>query len=88
MMPAQPHPRAPGCDAPDPAPVYVIGHGVGNSLTGDLTFVCRCVVCGRCGHHTGNSNQGHYWSYCKVTRRREGFHFCCPDDCEFEQERV
>lgn len=37
----------------------------------DGTTVCRCVVCPRCGHHTGNSHQGHSWAYCKVTRTAE-----------------
>lgn len=49
---------------------------------------CRCVVCPRCGHHTGNSHQGHYWKLCKVTRTLRTFHFCCPDlafGCELEQ---
>lgn len=64
--------RVEGCDAPD-GPVYYDPHrGV----------TCRCIVCGRCGHHTGNSNQGHYWAFCHVTRKTEEFHFCCPDDCE------
>lgn len=43
---------------------------------------CRCLVCGRCGRHTGNSTQGHYWGYCAVTKKVEIFHYCCPDDCE------
>lgn len=60
--------RAEGCDAENPS-VYIDGS-------------CRCLVCGRCGHHTGNGTQGHYWSFCKVTGKREEFHFCCPDDCE------
>jgi hypothetical protein len=52
-------------------PAYIDGH-------------CRCLVCARCGHHTGNSTQGHYWGWCKVSRTvREG-HFCCPGDCELE----
>lgn len=56
------------CDAPN-APSYLDG-------------TCRCLVCARCGHHTGNSTQGHYWSFCKVTRTMREHHFCCPDDCE------
>lgn len=43
---------------------------------------CRCVVCARCGHHTGNSHQGHFWAFCKVTRSIREPHFCCPGDCE------
>lgn len=31
---------------------------------------CRCVVCARCGHHTGNSHQGHWWGTCKVLAER------------------
>lgn len=45
---------------------------------------CTCLVCARCGQHTGNSNQGHYWSFCQVTRADRSFHFCCPGDCELE----
>jgi hypothetical protein len=36
----------------------------------DGTTRCRCVVCPRCGHHTGNAHQGHYWSFCKVLAGR------------------
>lgn len=64
--------RATGCDAETPS-VYADGNG---------NYICRCMVCGRCAHHTGNSHQGHYWSYCKVTREMEKFHFCCPGACE------
>ncbi len=65
--------RAPGCDAPPPGPVY---------MGPNDTFVCRCVVCARCKHHTGNSNQGHYWAWCKVLKSMQVHHFCCPDNCE------
>ena len=65
--------RVEGCDAIHP-PVYLADDGE--------TFICRCVVCARCGHHTGNSNQGHYWSLCTITGRDEEFHFCCPNACE------
>lgn len=27
---------------------------------------CRCIICPRCGHHTGNGTQGHYWKSCRV----------------------
>jgi hypothetical protein len=50
---------------------------------------CRCLVCGRCGHHTGNTHQGHYWAWCKVTRTIRKHHFCCPDPafgCQLEAE--
>lgn len=59
------------CDAPDGGSYYPDGG-------------CRCIVCGRCGHHTGNSTQGHYWAFCKVTKTRRDFHQCCPGDCELE----
>jgi hypothetical protein len=42
----------------------------------------RGMKCGQCNQYTGNSNQGHYWKYCQVTRRMETFHFCCPDACD------
>lgn len=63
-----PDPDAP-CDAPNGGSYMMI----------DGKIRCRCTVCARCGHHTGNSHQGHYWGFCKVTRTvREG-HFCCED---------
>jgi hypothetical protein len=44
------------------------------------------MLCARCRHRTGNFTQGHYWSWCAVTRRSgEDFHFCCPGDCERQQ---
>lgn len=62
------------CDAQS-ASIYVDGDGETR---------CRCVVCARCGHHTGNAHQGHYWSFCKSTGKLEGFHFCCPGlPCEY-----
>ena len=53
----------------------------------DGTTVCRCVVCPRCGHHTGNSHQGHNWGMCKVTRTIRVPHFCCGNEfgCELEE---
>lgn len=83
MMPAQPHPSVPDCDAPEPRPVYTLT----NTRTGETTLFCRCVVCARCGHHTGNSNQGHYWAWCKVSKQREEFHFCCPGNCDLGEVR-
>ena len=52
----------------------------------DGTIICRCVVCPRCGHHTGNSHQGHNWGFCKVTRTVRVAHFCCGNEfgCELE----
>lgn len=69
--------RALGCDAPPPAPLY---------MQSDGSYTCRCTVCGRCDHHTGNSNQGHYWRLCKVTGQSEEFHYCCPGDCELQAD--
>jgi len=66
--------RPSDCDSPDP-PSMVDGH-------------CRCIVCSRCKHHTGNSSQGHYWSWCNVTKTVREFHFCCPDNCELEAKET
>lgn len=66
--------RVEGCDAEEPS-VY---------MGTDGTYVCRCMVCARCGHHTGNANQGHYWRACSVTKTLREFHFCCPGDCALE----
>jgi hypothetical protein len=65
----------PGCDAEYPSVYAAPGGGV----------MCRCIVCARCGHHTGNNTQGHYWALCKVTCKVEDFHMCCPDDCELSE---
>lgn len=65
--------RAEGCDAPRPS---VYWH--------DGEWICRCLICARCGHHTGNATQGHHWGHCKVTGTVREPHFCCPDDCELE----
>lgn len=62
------------CDAETPSVYFMPGGTVG----------CRCIVCGRCERHTGNSHQGHYWKWCKVTGGMREFHFCCPDNCELE----
>ena len=71
--------KAVGCDAETPS-VYVIGI----QSNGEYVYGCRCIVCGRCQRHTGNSHQGHYWKYCTVTKDLRDFHFCCPEDCELE----
>lgn len=63
-----------GCDHATPS-VYAYGDG---------SYHCRCMVCGRCGHHTGNTSQGHYWAFCKVTGTGRDFHFCCDNNCELE----
>lgn len=60
-----------------------------------LTWHSLGMVCGRCGQHTGNNHQGHYWGLCKVLTARgvpfrdaiRDLHFCCPDNCELEDER-
>jgi hypothetical protein len=65
---------ASGCDYGGGASIYINWK--------DKTVTCRCMVCARCNHHTGNSHQGHYWKFCKVTKHMEEFHFCCPGDCE------
>lgn len=65
------------CDAESPS-VYAAPGG---------TTICRCIVCSRCGRHTGNSNQGHFWAFCKATKTVRKFHMCCPDDCELEAVR-
>lgn len=68
------HPLKPAnCDYEGTDPISWDGHGN-----------CRCLICGRCGHHTGNNTQGHLWGFCQVTKTvREG-HYCCPGDCELE----
>lgn len=66
------------CDAPDG----------GSYMFADGSMRCRCVVCPRCHHHTGNSHQGHHWAFCEVTGTTRDFHFCCPDPefgCELER---
>lgn len=64
------------CDEPT-ASRYFVTDDIGNKV-----LACRCVICAQCKQHTGNANQGHYWAYCKITRRSETFHFCCPDACQ------
>lgn len=46
--------------------------------------VCRCLICSRCKKHTGNNNQGHFWSFCQVTKTTLIPHQCCPGDCELD----
>jgi hypothetical protein len=67
------YPNPPGCDAEVQSGWY---------MQSDGSFACRCTICARCGKHTGNSNQGHYWAHCRKTGKTEKFHFCCPGDCE------
>jgi hypothetical protein len=52
----------------------------------NIDGVCRHLTCGRCKQHTGDSHQGHYWAWCKVTKTTREFHFCCPGDCELEHD--
>lgn len=73
------HITVPGCDAPNPPSVYVR-----EFVDGEPVYECRCLVCSNCGHHTGNTSQGHYWAYCKATKTMRAFHFCCPDACELQ----
>lgn len=61
-----------------------IGPGMKMCRRCGYTNMCRCFWCGRCNNVTGNSNQGHYWAYCGVTKSVRDFHFCCPDNCELE----
>lgn len=49
---------------------------------------CRHLTCGRCGQHTNNNTQGHYWKWCHVTKSMRTHHFCCPDDCELEAKEA
>lgn len=76
--------RAAGCDyESEDAPVYV------DFRDGpEPRFFCRCLVCARCGKHTGNSTQGHYWGFCSVTKTVREPHFCCPGDCELRAVSV
>lgn len=47
---------------------------------------CRCMWCSLCGQLTENRNKGHFWASCKVTKTDRDFHFCCPDDCQLEED--
>lgn len=42
----------------------------------------RVMFCGRCGHATSNTSQGHYWAWCRVNPDEKAFHRCCPGSCE------
>jgi hypothetical protein len=70
------------CDAPEPRPLYVVDNG-----DGSVTYGCRCIVCARCEHHTGNATQGHHWAWCQVTKSLREPHFCCPGACEYETKK-
>lgn len=71
-----------------PVPRSACDAGAGASILHlpDGSTACRCIVCPRCGHHTGNSHQGHHWGMCKVTRTVRVPHFCCGNGfgCELE----
>lgn len=73
--------------APLPGETCDAGMWASTYQMSDGTVVCRCVVCPRCGHHTGNSHQGHHWGFCKVTRTVRTAHFCCGNEfgCELEE---
>ncbi len=55
---------------------------------GERRSTCGCGPrASHCGHCGGcSSYQGHYFSYCKVTKTDREFHFCCPDNCELENK--
>lgn len=77
-------PEVPGCDAPEPRPVYLHAFPQGGEPP---VYRCRCIVCARCSHHTGNTTQGHYWGSCRRRPGEQPHHFCCPDDCELDVPR-
>ena len=56
--------------APVPGSACDAGAGARSCLMPDGTAGGRCGVCRRCGNHTGNSHQGHYWRVCKVLAER------------------
>lgn len=64
------HDLVPECDAATPS-IYSDGKG---------GYICRCIICGHCGHHTGNATQGHYWKFCKVLKK---FHNSHKDQSHF-----
>jgi hypothetical protein len=48
---------------------------------------CRCMTCGRCGHHSASTHQGHYGGWCRAERAMRESHFCCKDPafgCELD----
>lgn len=61
----------------------------------EITWNSLGMLCARCGRHTGNNHQGHYWGLCKVlvAAGKTGkdaireLHFCCPGNCELEATR-
>lgn len=73
--------RASACDVAT-ATIYPVG----TDDDGKPIYGCRCIICARCGRHTGNSNQGHYWTWCSTTKSMRVPHFCCPDDCALEAQ--
>jgi len=64
-----------GCDFPG-----------GSATVSMVDGRCRCTICPRCNHHTGNAHQGHYFAWCRITQSDRVFHFCCPGDCELEEK--
>jgi hypothetical protein len=70
-------PPPPDCDS------ELFGGGPPSVLDGH----CRCLACGRCGHHSASAHQGHHSGSCMVTGTMREPHFCCPDPawgCELE----
>jgi len=49
-------------------------------------YEARFLICARCQQNTGNTNQGHYWSFCSLTGKLRDFHFCCPGDCALKDD--
>lgn len=68
----------------EPCPTNVTPHGMVYHTVCGYMGSCRCMWCARCDQVTGDTNQGHYWAFCKATGTRREFHFCCPDNCELE----
>lgn len=74
--------------APDPDTPCDAAEWGGHPTWDGRTGRCTCTVCPRCGHHTGNGHQGHYWGYCQATKTVREFHMCCIDPafgCELER---
>lgn len=41
-------------------------------------------LCERCQQQTGNTTNGHFWTWCGMAQLQRRYHFCCPGDCELE----
>jgi len=71
--------------APDWGYHYIGEHKIRYCKRCNYSGSCRCMWCVRCNQVTGNTNQGHFWAFCKVTGTMRDFHFCCPDNCQLEE---